>query len=441
MSNYEARVRNLMDSFSEYRNVQYGEEKKLRDAVVRLLIISILIVQYCSSMAESLCARNIVTVTIGALLVLGFIWVAVDFANLIRSVSATLEKYQPKLRTLLSNIDDLEKDLGKDTESDSGRTSFAGGMLTALKGSVKWSRFFDRGYGVAYGLFLVSITAAMVMLGILIIQNIRANCPCGPRQSVGKGFESHSLRSHLTSEARGIRYPPANDVLLEFRNIVDKDRMRLLDRELSEMELEVESKKQMFQKKTEEAEKKGLAALFQQLRPERIQKEMEEQELEEAWIVLQQNEKHLKRWINKVLSDGEKLMQQTLVENVMIKQLKESQEQEKRLQKVANTMDHLERDKREEAAPLIENAFQQRLVEEKALHEHDQQLEVELSRQPHDGNLRDKNWLSRMLEIKERVRSWRQARFDRWRMAREERIKQIMSRKQDRDIKGRKFSI
>ncbi|OMO59890.1 eukaryotic translation initiation factor 3 subunit A-like protein [Corchorus olitorius] len=432
MSKYDERVRNFMDSFSEYRNVQHGEEKKLRDAVVRLLIISILIVQYCSSLAESLCARNIVTVTIGALLVLGFIWVAVDFANLIRSVSATLEKYQPKLRTLLSNIDDLEKDLEKDTESGSGRTSFAGNMLTGLKGSVKCSRFFDRGYGVAYGLFLVSITAAMVMLGIVIIHNIRANCPCAPRQSMEKGFESHSLRSHLTipseslNEARAVRYPPANDVLLEFRNIVDKDRMRLLarksiigkreeeqDRELSEMELEAESKKQMFQKKTEEAEKKGLAALFQQLRPERIQKEMEEQELEEAWILLQQNEKHLKRWINKLLSDGEKLMKQTLIENLMIKQLKESQEPEKRLQKVAKTMDHLERDKREEAAPLIENAFQQRLVEEKVLHEHDQQLEVELSRQRHEGNLRDKNWLSRMSEIKERVRSWRQARFDR----------------------------
>ena len=64
------------------------------------------------------------------------------------------------------------------------------------------------------------------------------------------------------------------------------------------------------------------------------------------------------------------------------------------------TMDYLERAKREEAAPLIEAAFQQRLVEEKALHEYQQQQEIELSRQRHDGDLKEKNRLSRILENK-----------------------------------------
>ncbi|MBA0654434.1 hypothetical protein Goklo_021440 [Gossypium klotzschianum] len=85
-------------------------------------------------------------------------------------------------------------------------------------------------------------------------------------------------------------------------------------------------------------------------------------------------------------------------------------------------MDHLERAKREEAAPLIEAAFQRRLVEEKVLHEREQQLEVELSRQHHDGDLKEKNRLARMLENKmifqERVISRRQAEFDQWRLER-----------------------
>ncbi|PPR85528.1 hypothetical protein GOBAR_AA35166 [Gossypium barbadense] len=139
---------------------------------------------------------------------------------------------------------------------------------------------------------------------------------------------------------------------------------------------------------------------MKQQRAERIRKEIEERELEEAQALLQETEKHLKRGKKKPILDGEKLTKQTLIERALSEQLKERQEQEKRLQKVAKTMDHLERAKREEAAPLIEAAFQRRLVEEKVLHEREQQLEVELSRQRHDGDLKEKNRLARMLENK-----------------------------------------
>lgn len=61
-------------------------------------------------------------------------------------------------------------------------------------------------------------------------------------------------------------------------------------------------------------------------------------------------------------------------------QLRERQEMEKRLQKLGKTMDYLERAKREEAAPLIEAAFQHRLAEEKVLHEHEQQVWLRSSR-------------------------------------------------------------
>lgn len=47
---------------------------------------------------------------------------------------------------------------------------------------------------------------------------------------------------------------------------------------------------------------------------------------------------------------------------------------EKKLQKLSKTMDYLERAKREEAATLIEAAFQQRLLEERTIHERDQQV-------------------------------------------------------------------
>lgn len=70
----------------------------------------------------------------------------------------------------------------------------------------------------------------------------------------------------------------------------------------------------------------------------------------------------------------EKVTKQSLMELALSEQLREKQEMEKRLQKLGKTMDYLERAKREEAAPLIDAAFQRRLSEEKVLHEHEQQV-------------------------------------------------------------------
>lgn len=74
----------------------------------------------------------------------------------------------------------------------------------------------------------------------------------------------------------------------------------------------------------------------------------------------------------------EKVTKQSLMELALSEQLRERQEMEKKLQKLAKTMDYLERAKREEASPLIEAAFQRRLVEERMLHEHEQQVTFEM---------------------------------------------------------------
>ena len=68
----------------------------------------------------------------------------------------------------------------------------------------------------------------------------------------------------------------------------------------------------------------------------------------------------------------QRLQQSGVCKWIFDEQIKERHEQEKRLQKVAKIVDHLERAKREEVAPLIEAAFQRRLVKEKVLHEREQ---------------------------------------------------------------------
>ncbi|XP_044471259.1 eukaryotic translation initiation factor 3 subunit A-like isoform X2 [Mangifera indica] len=283
------------------------------------------------------------------------------------------------------------------------------------------------------------------------------------------GLESDGLRDHLAvlaeslNKVRAMIYPPANkasklgELLPGLGETVDKEHKRLLarksiiekrkeehERQLIEMEREEESRRLKQQKITEEAEQKRLAAEYEQRKNQRILREIEERELEEAQALLEEAEKRSKKkGSKKPILEGEKVTKQSLMERALTEQLRERQEMEKKLQKLAKTMDYLERAKREEAAPLIEAAFQRRLVEEKVLHEREQLLETELSRQRHDGDLREKNRLSRMLDNKEkfqeRVLNRRKAEFDRQRVEREERINQIIqARKQERETMRKK---
>lgn len=66
------------------------------------------------------------------------------------------------------------------------------------------------------------------------------------------------------------------------------------------------------------------------------------------------------------------MTKQTLIELALSEQLKERQETEKKLQKLAKTMDHLERARRENDSPLIEQAWAKRLDEERVRYEQEQ---------------------------------------------------------------------
>lgn len=227
--------------------------------------------------------------------------------------------------------------------------------------------------------------------------------------------------------------------LLARKSIIEK-RKEEQERLLLEMEREEETKRLKLQKLTEEAEQKRLASEYEQRKNERILKEIEERELEEAQALLQEAEKRSKKKGKKPVLEGEKVTKQTLMELALTEQVRERQEMEKKLQKIAKTMDFLERAKREEAAPLIESAFQHRLIEEKNLHELEQLQEIELSRERHDGDLKEKNRLARIFPCKhqfqDKVMNCRQTEYDRLKTERAERINHILQqRRQEREIK------
>ncbi|KAK6915640.1 Proteasome component (PCI) domain, partial [Dillenia turbinata] len=279
------------------------------------------------------------------------------------------------------------------------------------------------------------------------------------------GLESDGLHDHLTrfaeflTKARAMIYPSASkasklaEVLPGLAETVDKEHKRLLarksiiekrkeeqERQLLEMEREEELKRLKLQKITEEAEQKRLASEYAQRKNQRILREIEQRELEEAQALLQEAQRHGKKKGKKPLIEGEKVTKQTLMELALSEQLKERQEMEKKLQKLGKSMDYLERAKREEAASLIEAAFQHRLGEEKVLHEREQQQEIEQSRQRHDGDVQEKKRLARMKANKEmfqeRITKRRQEEYNRLKAEREERINQeLRSRKHDREMK------
>lgn len=276
-------------------------------------------------------------------------------------------------------------------------------------------------------------------------------------------LEADGLRDHLASfaeqlnKARQMICPPDRKqsklgaLLPTLSEVVAKEHKRLLarksiiekrkeeqERQLLEKEREEESKRLRLLKIDEEAEQRRLATEIEQRKIQRIQREKEERDKEEAEALRLEAEKRLKRKGKKPVIEGGQISRESLMQLTLVEQLRERQEMEKKLQKLAKTMDHLERAKREEAAPLIDAAYQQRLVEERILHEREQQLEVELSRQRHAGDLNEKERLSRMMGNKEiyqeRVVSHRQAEFLRLQKDREDRISRILlSRKQERE--------
>ncbi|KAK9102806.1 hypothetical protein Sjap_020060 [Stephania japonica] len=277
-------------------------------------------------------------------------------------------------------------------------------------------------------------------------------------------LESDRVRDHLTvlaeclNKARSLIYPPAkkasklSDILPVLAETVDKEHKRLLarksiierrkeERERQMLEME-ESKRLKLQKITEEAEQKRLAFESSRREEQRIRREIEERELEEAQALLMQAERKNKKKGKKPIIEGE-VTKQAILDLALSEQVRERQEMEKKLQKSAKTMDYLERAKREEQAPLIEAAYQTHLIEEKILHEHEQQLEIELSKQRYAGDLQEKNRLVRMLankvELQKSIESRRDAELNQQMKERQDQVSQIKSAREQERARKRKM--
>jgi translation initiation factor 3 subunit A len=179
------------------------------------------------------------------------------------------------------------------------------------------------------------------------------------------------------------------------RKAVIEKRKEEAERVLMEHEREEEARKLATLRAAEDAERKRLEEERRSREEERIRADIEEKELEEARVLLAEAERRAKEKASKKAGTGAKpgakpgaaaglvpgaaplpgtgdaaegkLDKRQLMEDALAEQIRERQELEKKLAKLARTMDHFERARREEERPLLEAAYK-RAAEQDAVY-------------------------------------------------------------------------
>ncbi|WIA12117.1 hypothetical protein OEZ85_012190 [Tetradesmus obliquus] len=238
-------------------------------------------------------------------------------------------------------------------------------------------------------------------------------------------LESDKVRSHLSllakrlAKAAAMTDPapaPAAEqqraaVLALCRENISKEHSRLLARKQVIEKRKEQAEAAMMEAEREEERKRVAAAREQEMleerrrreeaarrEKERLERELEEQEMEEARQLLEQTRRKGKA--GALVKDGDKLDRKALMQEALSERLKEAQELERKLARLAKNMDHLERARREEEAPLLEAAYQARLQDDKAFHEQQQQQQAEAHRLAWEVDIQEKQRLVRMGEDK-----------------------------------------
>ncbi|KAM3253984.1 hypothetical protein ACQJBY_047855 [Aegilops geniculata] len=222
---------------------------------------------------------------------------------------------------------------------------------------------------------------------------------------------------------------------ISLAGVVEKEHQRLLARKSIIEKRKEDYERQILEKeKAEEAKRLSIQKKSADEERERL---LKERRLREQQRIRQEIEDRAQREIGKIEQKVTKQGAMELVWCYLGYQMSR-QGMEKKMEKLAKRMDHLERARRQEEAPLIEEAFRKRVEEEKVLHEQEQLRETELSEQRHAGDLLEKKRLSRLLEHKnafqERIVQRREAEFLSLTKEREERISQLVSsRRRERE--------
>ena len=288
----------------------------------------------------------------------------------------------------------------------------------------------------------------------------------------GDQLESDNIKNHLVAMAKKLRnaiklmYPeapaPASSIntaellakvenehkLALARKVIIERRKEEQERVLQEQEKELEEARLAAQRKHEESEAKRLEEERRTREETRIRQEMEEKEKQETLALLAEAEKRNKgkKGFKIKLEEGQKIDKRSLMEDAIKEQIKERQDMERKLVRLAKMMDHLERAKREEEVPLIEAAYKVKMAEDEKFHHEMQQQNAEKHRKAWESNVEEKKRLGKMTDEKESfakaIIARRSEEFEALHLAREERINELRAlRKAERELARRRAYV
>jgi translation initiation factor 3 subunit A len=287
-------------------------------------------------------------------------------------------------------------------------------------------------------------------------------------------LDSDGLRSHLAELARrlsraallidpqeGARPRNAEERRLaavrQAREQVENEHKRALARKQVIEKRKEQQEAALLEQEREEERRRLQAAREQELleerrrkeeaarrEKERLERELEEQEMAEARQLLEQQAAKKRLAGGKSAAavlraglpgqadadDGVKLDKKAIMQEALSERLREAQELERKIARVAKTMDHLERARREEEAPLVEAAYAARAEEDAALHAEQQAQLLEAHRAAWEADVKEKARLAAMADEKEAfaatIVAKRQEQFE---ALREERARRLEERK------------
>jgi translation initiation factor 3 subunit A len=234
------------------------------------------------------------------------------------------------------------------------------------------------------------------------------------------------------------------------RKVIIERRKEESERVLQEHEKEQEEARVALQRKHEAAEAKRLEEERHTREQTRIRQEMEEKEKQEALALLAEAEKRNvgkgKKGFKIKLEEGQKLDKRSLMQDAIKEQIKERQDMERKLVRLAKSMDHLERAKREEEVPLIEAAYKVKMTEDEQYHKEMQEQNAEKHRQVWEVNVQEKKRLAKMNTEKDTFASAivvrRSDEFDALRVEREDRLAELRAlRRAEREVARRRAYV
>ena len=226
----------------------------------------------------------------------------------------------------------------------------------------------------------------------------RLNVACG-MIGAGEAAEEATKRKRAAIEEMRAQVDQEHKRILARKVIIER-RKEEYEQMLQEKEKEEESRRIQLEQLRAEEEKSRLQTEKVRREEERIRREMEEQEAEETRALMEAAKVRGQKF-----EEGEKVDKVQLRQQAIQEQIKERQEQARKLGRLSKSMDHFERAKREEQISMLMELHEKRMKDDLEYQEKHKEESQAKHRQKWERDLEEKHRLVKLLDEKEQFQT------------------------------------